>query len=70
MAAAIALRDDLDAATPRLLAHRTGAAGCSPAQNVHLMAKNKILSFEPASRLHERRQPMQQQFDHPQLLVG
>jgi hypothetical protein len=35
-------------------------------QNVHLMAENKILSFEPTARLHERCQPMQQQFDHPQ----
>jgi hypothetical protein len=36
------------------------------AQYVYLMAENKILSFEPVSRLHERRQPMQQQFHHPQ----
>jgi hypothetical protein len=40
------------------------------AQYVHLMAENKILSFEPPSRLHQRRQPMQQQFDHPQHAVG
>lgn len=31
-----------------------------------MMTENKILSFEPASRLHERRRPMQQRFDHPQ----
>jgi hypothetical protein len=30
------------------------------------MAENKVLSFEPAARHHERRQPMQQQFDNPQ----
>jgi hypothetical protein len=35
------------------------------AQYVHLMAENEILSFEPTSRLHQRHQPMQQQFDHP-----
>ncbi|HEY7086757.1 MAG TPA: hypothetical protein VH518_01630 [Tepidisphaeraceae bacterium] len=38
---------------------------CPPAQYVQLMAENKILSFETAARLHKRRQPMQQQFDHP-----
>ena len=42
----------------------------TPAQNVQLMAENKILSFEPASRLHERPQPMQQQLEHPQHVVG
>ena len=40
------------------------------AQYVHLMAENKIFSFEPVSRFHERRQPMQHQFDHPQRAVG
>src|SRR5262249_54220966 len=35
------------------------APRCPPAQNVHLMAENKVLSFGPASRLHERPQPMQ-----------
>jgi len=30
------------------------------------MAENKILDFDTAARLHKRRQPMQQQFDHPQ----
>jgi hypothetical protein len=39
-------------------------------QNVHLMTENEILSFEPTSRFHERRQPMQQQFDHSQHVVG
>jgi hypothetical protein len=33
------------------------------AQYVHLMAENQILSFEPAARLHQRRQPMNQQFE-------
>jgi hypothetical protein len=42
----------------------------APAQNVQLMAEQKILSFEPASGLLERRQPMQQQFDHPHHAVG
>jgi len=36
----------------------------SPPQHVHLMAENQILSFEPASRLHQRRQPTQQYSDH------
>ena len=40
------------------------------AKYVHLMAENKVLSFEPPSRLHQQRQPMQQQFDHPQHAVG
>jgi hypothetical protein len=31
------------------------------------MATNKILSLEPASRLHKRRQPIQQPFDHPSM---
>src|SRR5215510_9931783 len=35
------------------------APRCPPAQNVHLMAENKILSFEPAPRPHQRCQPMQ-----------
>jgi hypothetical protein len=35
-------------------------------QYVHLMAENQILSFEPAARLHQRRQPPHQQFDHYQ----
>src|SRR5262249_56078875 len=42
----------------------------SPAQYVHLMAERKILSFDPASRLHERPQPVQQQLEHPQHTVG
>jgi hypothetical protein len=40
------------------------------AQYAHLMAENKILSFELASRLHQRCQPMQQQFDHPKHAAG
>jgi hypothetical protein len=31
------------------------------------MAENQILSFEPAARLRQRRQPKYQQFDHSQL---
>jgi hypothetical protein len=46
------------------------APGRSPAQYVRLMAENQILSFETTSRLQERRQPMQQQFDHPQHAGG
>ena len=48
-----------------------GLVAVTPAaQYAQLMAENEVLGLKPVSRLHQRRQPMQQQFAHPQHAAG